>query len=185
MLQSHYETYFVIRTTGFGINPIRELFITPRLLYDLLLHTKVSADASSYGLGVALLHKQTNGQWKPVAYSSRAMTSTEQRYAQIECEVLAVTWACKRFTNYLLGMTFEIETDHKPLVSLLSIDELPLQIQCFKMQLMKYQYSISHVPSKSLVIADALSCAPSSETTLGDTKFSTAVDQCSDKHFIS
>ena len=117
---------------------------TPVLcLYDLSLPTKVSADASSYGLGAALLQKQRNGQWKPVAYSSQAMTNTEQRYAQIEREALAVTWACERFTNYLLGMTFEIETDHKPLVSLLGkkpIDELPLRIQRFKMRLMKYQY---------------------------------------------
>jgi len=67
-------------------------------------------------------------------------------------------------TNYLLGMTFKIETDHKPLVSLFGkkpIEKLPLRIQCFKMQLMKYQYSISHVPGKSLVIADALSHAAS------------------------
>ena len=112
---------------------------------------------------------------EPVAYSSRAMTNTEQRYAQIEREALAVTWACERFTNYLLGMTFEIETDHKPLVSLLGkkpIDELPLRIQRFKMRLMKYQYSISHVPGK----ADALSRAPSSKTTLDDANFSTEVN---------
>ena len=41
---------------------------------------------------------------------------------------------------------------------------------------MKYQYSISHVPDKSLVIADALSHAPSSQTTLDDTEFHTEVD---------
>ena len=66
------------------------------------------------------------------------MTSTEQRYAQIECEALAVTWAWERFTNYLLGMTIEIETDHKPLMCILgkkSIDKLPLRIQCFKIDL--------------------------------------------------
>jgi len=92
------------------------------------LPTKVFADASSYGLGPALLQKQTNGGWKPVAYSSRAMTNTEQRYAQIEHDALIVTWACERFNHYLLGMCFEIETDHKSLVSLLGkkpIDELP------------------------------------------------------------
>ena len=40
------------------------------------------------------------------------MTETEQRYAQIEKEVLAVTWACEIFSDYLLGQEFEIETDH-------------------------------------------------------------------------
>jgi len=51
---------------------------------------------------------------------------------------------------------------------------------------MKYQYSISHVPGKSLVIADALSHAPSSKITLGDTEFSTVVDDyVNDKHSTS
>ena len=55
-------------------------------------------------------------------------------------------------------MDFEIETDHKPLVSLLGefIDELPLHIQHFRMRLMKFSYRISHIPGKNLVIADAL-----------------------------
>ena len=65
---------------------------TPVLcLHDLLLPTVVSADASSYGLGAALLQKQTDGQWEPVAYSSQAMSSTKQKYVQIEREALAIT----------------------------------------------------------------------------------------------
>ena len=41
------------------------------------------------------------------------MTETEQRYAQVEKEALAVTWACERLSDYLIGKNFHIETDHK------------------------------------------------------------------------
>ena len=46
--------------------------------------------------------------------------SAQQRYAQIEKEAYALSWACDRFSDYLLGMDFHIVTDHKPLVPLLS-----------------------------------------------------------------
>ena len=69
-------------------------------LYDPTRETTVSADAASYGLG-AVLRQMTNGTLRPVAYASRAMTPTEQRYPQIE-EALATTWSLERFTYYLL-----------------------------------------------------------------------------------
>ena len=98
-------------------------------LYDTSLETTVSADASAYGLGAVLRQRQTDGDLRPVAYISRALTETEQRYAQIEKEALAITWACERFQDYLIGIHFHVETDHQPLVPLLStksLDEMPL-----------------------------------------------------------
>ena len=98
-------------------------------LYDPNKITTVAADASAYGLGAVLVQKQSAHKWKPVAYISRAMTLTEQRYPQIEKEALALTWACETFTDYLLGLEFNIQTDHKPLVPLFStkrLEELPL-----------------------------------------------------------
>ena len=53
------------------------------------------------------------------------MTETESQYAQIEKEALATTWACEKFTMYILGKKFHIETDHKPLVPLLGSKNLP------------------------------------------------------------
>ena len=145
---------------------------TPILsLYDQKCPTRVSADASSFGLGAVLMQQHSDKQWRPVAYASRVMTPTEQRYAQVEKEALAVTWACERFLHYLLGLPFEIKIDHKPLVSLLGnkpIDELPLRIQRFRMRMMKYTYSIFHVLGKNLIIADALSRAPSQHFTSED-----------------
>lgn len=41
-------------------------------------------------------------------------------HAQIEKEALAVTWARERCQDYLTGMQFHIEMDHKPLVPLLT-----------------------------------------------------------------
>ena len=103
-------------------------------------------------------------EWKPVAYASRTMTETEKRYAQIEKEALAVTWACEKFSMYILGKRFLIETDHKPLVPLLGfkhLDTLPPRILPFRLRPDRFDYSIVHVSGKSLYTADTLSRAPS------------------------
>ena len=121
-------------------------------LYDPAADTIVSADASSHGLGAVLLQK-AESQWRPIAYASRSMTETEARYAQIEMEALAATWACEKFTPYIQGKTITLETDHKPLVPLLShknLDSLPPRILRFRLRLMRFDYEIKHVPGKSL-----------------------------------
>ena len=97
------------------------------------------------------------------------MSETEQRYAQIEKEGLAVTWACEKFASYILGKRISIETDHKPLVPLLGtkdLDNLPPRVLRFRLRLARFDYTISHVPGKALYTADTLSRAPleSSET---------------------
>ena len=149
-----------------AFDKLKEILTKPSILtlYDPMADTKVSADASSFGLGAVILQRsETKQPWKPVAYASRTMTSTETHYAQIEKEALALTWACKRFSMYLLGRSFLLETDHKPLISLLStknLENLPPRILRFRLRMMRYNFSIVHVPGKALITADALSRAP-------------------------
>ena len=138
-------------------------------LYNPKAATKISADASSHGLGAVLL--QLNEYWQPVAYASRALTDTESRYAQIEKEALAVTWACERFSCYIIGKQIEIETDHKPLVPLLSckpLEHLPPRVVRFRLRMMRFDYSIQHVPGKLLYTADALSRATNQDAPTPD-----------------
>ena len=117
-------------------------------------------DASSFGLGGVVLQFHPDNYWRPVSFISRAMTPTETRYAQIEKEALALTWACERSWEYIMGKSVSVETDHKPLVPLLSthtLDQLPPRIQRFRMRLMRFHFKeIKHVPRK-MYIADALS----------------------------
>ena len=132
-------------------------------LYDPEANTMISADASSYGLGAVLLQQNKQNIWKPIAYASRSMTETERQYAQIEKEALATTWACEKFTTYVLGKQIVIQTDHKPLVPLFStknLDNLPPRILRFRLRLNRFDFTICHVPGKELYTADTLSRAP-------------------------
>ena len=127
--------------------------------FDLEKKHRITADASCHSIGAALL-QQEKELWQPVAYASRTMTDTEKRYAQIEKEALAVTWACQKFDFYLVGTNFEVETDHKPLVPLLGekdLSSLPLRIQRFRLRMMRYSYTIFHSPGSQMLIADNLS----------------------------
>lgn len=110
-----------------------------------------------------LLQQHSEERWKPVAYASRFMSETEQRYSEIEKEALGIIWACDKFKDYILGKQISLETDHKPLVPFLgttSLANLPLRILRFRLRLSRFQYTISHVPGKLLYTADTLSRAP-------------------------
>eukprot|EP00731_Ephydatia_muelleri_P021134 Em0013g861a len=100
-------------------------------IYDPNAETKISADASSHGLGAVLLQKH-DSEWKPVAYASRSLSDTEANYAQIEKEALASVWACEKFST----------------------------CPWFRLRLARFDYIISHMAGKMLFTADTLSRAP-------------------------
>ena len=70
----------------------------------------LNIDASFDGLGAVLLQNE-----KPIAYASRALNPTQQKYSQIEKKTLAIVFGCEKFHHYVYGREFEIESD--PLAS--------------------------------------------------------------------
>ena len=123
---------------------------TPALAYyNPERTTIIAADASNAGLGAVLIQVQPDRSKRPVSFISRSLTGAEKNYVVIEKEALAATWASERFSEYILGTTYTIETDHKPLVSLLATKELhklPPRIQRFRLLLMRYNPDVVHVP---------------------------------------
>ena len=67
-------------------------------------------DACTTGLG-AVLEQEGHA----IAYFSRALRGAESRYSTVELECLAIVESLKRFRHYLIGRSFNILTDHKPL----------------------------------------------------------------------
>ena len=120
-------------------------------------------DASLRGLGVALLQHDKHQKLQPIAFASKTLSPTEQRYSCIERELLAVVYGVERFHTYLYGRAFNIITDHKPL---LMITEKPLiaappRLQCMLIRLQGYNFKMSYQPGKDNILADSLSRLPS------------------------
>ena len=92
------------------------------------------------------------------AHASRPLTKTQQNYAQIEKETLAVVFGCEKFHQFVYGRTVEVEMDHRPLQSIFNkpLHQAPARLQRFLLQLQKYDLQVTYKPGKYLYVADTL-----------------------------
>ncbi|MCG7882987.1 MAG: DDE-type integrase/transposase/recombinase, partial [Candidatus Thiodiazotropha endolucinida] len=114
----------------------------------------IQSDASKHGLGCVLLQ-----DGKPVCFASKSLTPTEIGYAQIEKELYAVLFACKRFHQMVYSKHITVQTDHKPLVAISKkgLHSCPPRLQRMLLQLSKYDIEVTYERGKNLHLADTLS----------------------------
>ena len=112
-------------------------------------HT-IQYHASKKGLGAVLLQES-----KPVMYMSRAVTETEQKYSDIERELLAIVFALERLNHYTFGSTITVQSDHQPLQSIWKKSIVSASPRLLR--LAHYDLNIEFLRGKENVITDALS----------------------------
>lgn len=151
--------------------------------YNLQDPVVISCDASQSGLGCVLLQNDA-----PVAYGSKALTTSEYAYAQIEKELLAIVFAFKKFHTYVYGRSdITVETDHSPLVRILEkpLHQVPLRLQKMRMKLQGYDFKLIAKRGTEIPVADALSRAYISDTGPDMTVFTVSTHEISNMTQIS
>lgn len=124
--------------------------------FDVSKPVMISVDSSKSAIGAVLLQEE-----KPIAYASKALTDTEQGWSQIEKEMRAVVFGAEHFHRYIYGKHFTIETDHKPLISIVdkSLDKIPPRLLNLIWRLIPYDVTLRYKRGEELYIADTLSRA--------------------------
>ena len=124
----------------------------PSLEDSFVLHS----DASGAGIGAAL-YVVRDGEEKLVAFFSKQLQGAQFRYSATELEALAVFKAIHFFAHYLWGTCFEVVTDHKALVYLMSSNKLNKRLTGWALQLMDFNFYITYKPGATHLDADGMS----------------------------
>ena len=131
---------------------------------SLLIHPQpdapinVMTDASDIAIGV-VLQQHLDGQWCPLSYFSRKLSSNEQQYSTFDRELLAVYCAIRYFRHFLEACEFHVLTDHKPLTHSLHSKpdkHSPRQVRHLDF-ISQFTSDIHHVTGQGNPVADVLS----------------------------
>lgn len=102
----------------------------------------LSVDEGSKGLGAIVLQND-----RSMAYASKALTLSQQNYAKLKKrDARNIVFGCKRFHDYLYAhREVTVETDHKPLQTILKIPihQAPLHLQKMILRTKCYSLNVS------------------------------------------
>ena len=142
--KEHEEAYQKIKTALVN-SPVMSYF-------DIRNETQLIVDASPVGLSAILTQRPPGKNIPPnvIAYASRALTPTEQRYSQTEKEALAIVWGIEHFHIYLYGAPFTLYTDHKALEIIFAnpLSKPPARIERWLLRLQQYDFKVTYTTGK-------------------------------------
>ncbi|EGT49549.1 hypothetical protein CAEBREN_25644 [Caenorhabditis brenneri] len=143
---------------------IKEILQSDLLLthFDPNLPIIVAADASQYGVGAVISHRFPDGSEKAIYHISKALSTTQQNYSQIEKEAFGLITAVTKFHRFIHGRHFTLRTDHKPLLAIFGGKKgVPVhsanRLQRWAIIMLNYSFDIEYINTKDFGQADALS----------------------------
>ena len=92
----------------------------------------------------------------------------QRGYIAIEVESLAVAWAVEKFHHFLYRCHFILETDQKPLETILSrsLNQATPRLQCILIRTLPYTFTIRYIPGTRNLLTDCLSRLGNQEDTI-------------------
>ena len=124
--------------------------------YDVSKEVTIQCDASNSAVGAVLLQGG-----RPAAYASRKLRKSELNWVPIEKEMQAIVFSTQTFREYILGKPVVVQTDHKPLETILRkpMGTAPLRLQAMILKVSGYDLQVEYLPGKKQILADTLSRA--------------------------
>lgn len=119
---------------------------------------KLMTDASGYGLGGVLLQEESDGRWRPVAFTSRKLTDSERKFTVTERECLAVVHGLQKWRPYLHGERgVTIVTDHCSRKWLMRLRDPRGRLARWMVEVQDFDFTVQYAPGSALVVPDTLS----------------------------
>lgn len=145
-----------------AFNTIKALLCSQPVLeiYDPNLPINIYTDASIEGVGAILKQIQPDGREKPVAYFSKKLNGTQKKKKAIYLECLAIKEAVRYWQYWLIGKSFTVYSDHKPLENMNLKSRTDEELGDLMYYLSQYDFNIKYAPGKDNLEADCLSRNP-------------------------
>ena len=143
-----------------SFDAIKEALANATMLHhpDPSLPLSLTTDASDVAIGAVIEQRGPQG-WEPLAFFSKKLSDSQQKWSPYDRELHAVHKAVRHFKHMVEGRSFTIYTDHQSLVpSMAKKTEAQTARQANQLsEISEYSTDIRYLEGKSNVVADALS----------------------------
>jgi len=121
----------------------------------------IDPDSSQHSIGAVLQQafRDPDGQIRlhPIAYESKKLTETEQRYSAQERELLAAKYSLNHWRHIVEGSEIHIRTDHASLSVYRQKKPMTRRLGKFMEEIEHYDPQIGYRPGRLQTVPDALS----------------------------